>query len=290
VPEFVQVLGAEEAGELLGIEQPAPGYWFPRSGWLHPGAVCRALANQPGIHTLENCGEIELSTNTAGWRATDPAGRHWDAPCVVIATGNASSGVAGLDWLPLRAIRGQTTLLPATGDTSKLRAALCHEGYIAPARVGEHCIGATFDLDDRDTTLRPQDHTSNLESLARAVPAWQEGLQQQDPSVLGGRVGFRCASPDYLPLAGPVPDRQAFLRRFAGLRRNARRDIPLPGDYLPGLFLSTGHGSRGLTSTPLAAELLASQICREPPPLSRDLIRALAPARFIIRDLSRNRI
>ena len=38
------------------------------------------------------------------------------------------------------------------------------------------------------------------------------------------------------------------------------------------------------------AELLASMMCQEPPPVSRTLSRALAPARFIIRDLSRNRI
>ena len=62
------------------------------------------------------------------------------------------------------------------------------------------------------------------------------------------------------------------------------------GSYLPGLYLSTAHGSRGLTSTPLAAELLASMICAEPLPFSRALCRALAPARFIIRDLARNRI
>ena len=86
-----------------------------------------------------------------------------------------------------------------------------------------------------------------------------------------------------------MPDMSAFRRYFAGLRGNARLVIPLRGQYLPGLFLSTAHGSRGLTSTPLAGELLASQICAEPPPLSRELGRALAPARFIIRDLSRNR-
>ena len=59
---------------------------------------------------------------------------------------------------------------------------------------------------------------------------------------------------------------------------------------MPGLYLSSGHGSRGLTSTPLAAEVLASQICGEPIPLSRELQRALAPARFLLRDLARNRI
>ena len=64
------------------------------------------------------------------------------------------------------------------------------------------------------------------------------------------------------------------------------REIP-GGDYLPGLFLTTGHGSRGLTSTPLAAQILASQVCGEALPLSRELYRAVAPGRFIIRKLSR---
>jgi len=58
---------------------------------------------------------------------------------------------------------------------------------------------------------------------------------------------------------------------------------------LPGLYVNTAHGSRGLSSTPLTAELLAGLICGEAPPLGRALCRALAPARFIIRDLGRNR-
>ena len=107
---------------------------------------------------------------------------------------------------------------------------------------------------------------------------------------LDGRVGFRCASPDYLPLVGPVPERDAFCADYAGLRKNARRPIAKSGSYLPGLYLSTAHGSRGLTSTPLASELLAAQINGEPWPVDASLYRALAPARFLVRDLVRNRI
>ncbi|MCB1844299.1 MAG: FAD-dependent oxidoreductase, partial [Halioglobus sp.] len=99
--------------------------------------------------------------------------------------------------------------------------------------------------------------------------------------------GQRCASPDYLPLVGPVPDVAAFITRFAGLRRNARQYIDQQAPCLPGLYVSTGHGSRGLTSTPLAAEMLASMICNEPLPLERSLSRALSPARFLVRDLVR---
>jgi tRNA 5-methylaminomethyl-2-thiouridine biosynthesis bifunctional protein len=107
---------------------------------------------------------------------------------------------------------------------------------------------------------------------------------------LRGRVGFRTASPDYLPMVGAVPDFARFCADFADLRRNARQVINTTGSHLPGLYLSTGHGSRGLTSTPLSAEILAAQISGEPWPVAANLYRALVPARFIIRDLARNRL
>ena len=213
-----------------------------------------------------------------------------EASCAVIATGTGTPALAGLDWLPLQSIRGQTTQLPNSPTLGGLRTCLCHEGYIAPARQGTHCIGATFDLHDAEWDLRTSGHHRNLAALASAVPSWRTELEALDPERLDGRVGFRCASPDYLPLAGPVPDREAFLQDFAALRKNAKQTLPRRGQFLPGLYLSTAHGSRGLTSAPLTAELLASQICGEAPPLCRELGRALAPARFIIRDLRRNRI
>lgn len=289
-PELAEVLTGDQAAAHLGIEQAAAGYWYPGSGWLRPAAVCRALVDHPRIRLLEDCGPVALTRQGRAWQVDYRGGRNHGAGCVVIATGTASVGMTPLSWLPIEAIRGQTTHLPTGPDLGKLRAALCHDGYIAPARGGEHCIGATFNLDDDEPSLRPEDHRANLARLARAVPAWRDTLAELDPAVLGGRVGFRCASPDYLPLVGPAPDRSAFLRDFAALRKNARQILPIRGEYLPGLYLSTAHGSRGLTSTPLAGELLASLICREPPPLNRELCRALAPARFIIRDLRRNRI
>jgi tRNA 5-methylaminomethyl-2-thiouridine biosynthesis bifunctional protein len=194
-----------------------------------------------------------------------------------------------LGWLPLQAIRGQTSYIPASAQTAALQAAFCHEGYVAPARGSTHCIGATFDLRDPETTLRAGDHRHNLDTLADALPAWASWLQDLDDASLDGRVGYRCASPDYLPLAGPVPDVAAFLQTFAALRQNARRPIAARGSYVPGLYLNTAHGSRGLSSTPLVAEVLASMVCGEPLPVSRELERALAPARFLVRDLGRNR-
>jgi tRNA 5-methylaminomethyl-2-thiouridine biosynthesis bifunctional protein len=289
-PGLASVLSAEQASAILGVTQHSDGYWFPESGWLKPAAVCRALLDQPGITLIENCGPIELTQQDNRWIASGGSRQLAEAPCAIVATGTSAADQAPLSWLPLQAIRGQTTELPDHPEFQKLQAGLCHSGYIAPARNSFHCIGATFDLDDPEPSVRSEDHRYNLKALGAAVPQWQPLLDALDPTSLSGRVGFRCATPDYLPIAGPVPDYQGFLETYGGLRKNAKRAVPAPGQYIEGLYVSTGHGSRGLTSTPLAAELVAATICNEALPLSTELHRALAPGRFIIRDLSRGLI
>jgi tRNA 5-methylaminomethyl-2-thiouridine biosynthesis bifunctional protein len=288
IPELATIASAEEAEALLGVKPAQNGLWLPDSGWINPAALCRALVSHPLISLHENCGELSLSYSDEQWVASNEF-MSFAARCAIVATGCEATELAALNWLPTQAIRGQTTRLPASDATEKLRAVLCHEGYIAPTDGESHCIGATFDLSDADTQVRREDHRHNLDALARAVPPWQTMLTGLDTERLTGRTGFRCASPDYLPLAGPVPDIKPFLNVFAALRDNARQQIDQCGRYLPGLYLSTGHGSRGLTSTPLCAELLASTICGELPPLSRELSRAVAPARFLIRDLARQK-
>ncbi|MBN7796688.1 bifunctional tRNA (5-methylaminomethyl-2-thiouridine)(34)-methyltransferase MnmD/FAD-dependent 5-carboxymethylaminomethyl-2-thiouridine(34) oxidoreductase MnmC [Parahaliea mediterranea] len=290
-PELAQVLEAAEASARLGVEQQTAGYWFPGSGWMSPAALCQAWTRREGVTLIEDCGDATLRRSGGQWQALGPGGELLaTADCAVIACAGHSAGFEGLDWLPLQAIRGQTTQLPAGPPFNSLRTVLCHAGYIAPATAGGHCIGATFNLGDDCVAARAADHRHNLDTLGRAVPAWAGALAELDAATLEGRVAFRCTTPDYLPLAGPAPDLGALTQRFAGLRQNARRDIPHFGAFVPGLYLNIGHGSRGLTSTPLAAELVASLACGEPPPLDRHLARALAPARFPIRDLGRNRL
>ena len=288
--ELAQVLDHEQASTVLGIEQPCAGYWYPGSGWLRPAAVCTALIARDNIRVVENCGPVTLRSEGTQWQAVADGQTLAQASVAIVATGTGTTTLEQLRWLPLQTIRGQITELPAAQIPASLRAALCHEGYIAPARAGTHSIGASFNINITDPAARAEDNRDNLSKLAGAVPAWKASLDVLDPVTLQARVGFRCASPDYLPVVGPVPAYASFVRDFGDLRRNARQTIPCRGPYLPGLYINAAHGSRGLTSTPIAAELLASMICDEPLPFSRSQCRALSPARFIIRDLSRNRI
>jgi tRNA 5-methylaminomethyl-2-thiouridine biosynthesis bifunctional protein len=286
LPGLCQVVDSQAAEALSGLPSCPGGLFYPGSGWLSPPAVCRAYLDTPGITVLADCGTLQLRREEERWLAIDEAGQPVASAAVaVVATGVDAQ--PGLEWLPLQSIRGQVTRLPSRGPLVDLRTVICHDGYLPPAWDGEHCIGATFDIGDPETGPRVSDHAHNLERLAHYLPALERSL---DPAALEGRVGFRCATPDYLPVVGPLPDRQAFLEDYAGLRRNARRVIDRPARFLPGLFISTGHGSRGLTSTPLAAELLAAQVTGQPWPVETALCRALAPARFLARDLARNRL
>lgn len=287
IPQLASVMHRDAAAIHCGLTPAADGIWLPGSGWLDPRAVCSALARSGAVTVVEHCGAVSLQREGGRWAVTPEKGNTCSADTVVIAAGNDSNRFSELDWLPLRPVRGQTTTLPAAALPEGPTAAFCHSGYLAPARLGEYCLGATFAPGDTDTALRAADHRDNLLALSKAVPAWSAALAAVDVAALGGRAELRCASPDYLPMAGPVPVRPAWQQRYAGLADNARRVIPEPGVYHPGLFVNTAHGSRGLTTTPLAAELVAALACGEPAPVNRSLVRALAPARFIIRDIIR---
>lgn len=290
---LLRPLDASTASELAGVTLSHPGLYFPHCGWLNPPAVCRELLTHPNISVGTGTEVAKLNRAEDQWQALDAEGALMgQAPVVVLANARAALDFEPTRTLPLKAIRGQITQLPATSDSRQLRLALCGEGYVAPAFQGSHCVGASFNLRDPDTQLTERDHRSNLGHLDGFGPAVSALFEpgKRETGTLPGRVAFRCATPDYLPLVGPVPDHAAFLEDFAALRKDAKLDIARPGRYWPGLFVNVGHGSRGLAYTPLSAELLASHITSEPPPVGRDLIEALLPGRFLVRDLMRKRV
>jgi tRNA 5-methylaminomethyl-2-thiouridine biosynthesis bifunctional protein len=100
----------------------------------------------------------------------------------------------------------------------------------------------------------------------------------------------RCATADYLPIAGPVPDETEFMTTYDGLRHDRKRLIAKKQPNIKGLYVLTGLGSRGLTSAPLLSELLVSQMMDSPPPVTRYLYQAVSPARFLKRRLVKGQL
>ncbi len=133
------------------------------------------------------------------------------------------------------------------------------------------------------------EHASNLALLQEISPDLARRLQADSlaPQTLEGRAAFRCTSPDYLPIVGPLADASAFNLAYQALGKDARQVPDTPCPWLDGLYVNSGHGSRGLITAPLSGELLAAWLDNEPLPLPRHVAEACHPNRFALRSLIR---
>jgi tRNA 5-methylaminomethyl-2-thiouridine biosynthesis bifunctional protein len=289
---LVQDVNRAAASAAAGIEVPHGGLYFPAAGWVHPPALCAALLDHPAIRRQDARNVVSLEHSEGQWTVRDAHSLLGRAPVVVIAGGADSAHFAQTRHLPLRTIRGQITLLPATPASTALRTVLCGEGYIAPVRGGVHSLGATHKFRDRATDVRAAEHVENLARLGRLAPALHAalGAEQLDTEALSGLAGLRCSSPDYLPVVGPLVDAGEFVRTYAALARDATLALESSAPWLDGLYANTAHGSRGLITAPLAGELLAAFLDGEPSPLPSPVVAALHPSRFLLRALIRRRV
>ncbi|MDO6747371.1 bifunctional tRNA (5-methylaminomethyl-2-thiouridine)(34)-methyltransferase MnmD/FAD-dependent 5-carboxymethylaminomethyl-2-thiouridine(34) oxidoreductase MnmC [Gilvimarinus sp. 1_MG-2023] len=286
--ELCRLVSATEATELAGVELSQGGLYFPGCGWFNPHALCESLLDHPAITLRTDTPIASLERHEEHWQTLGPTGTEIaQARVVIMACAHSAQEFSQSAHLPLKPIRGQVSFLPASDLSAQLKTALCSRGYIAPSTPSGHCVGATFNLGQSNLALNQDDHIENLEHLRAISPELHRELAPADSASLEGRAAFRCTTPDYLPVVGPLVDAMAAAENFAGLAQNARRRLDTPAPYWPGLYINCGHGSRGLAYTPLAAEFLASLINREPPPLERALAQALHPARFLLRQIIR---
>jgi tRNA 5-methylaminomethyl-2-thiouridine biosynthesis bifunctional protein len=289
--DLLQWLDQPEAQARAGVGVSHGGLYYPEGGWVHPPALCQAQAAQPNIELLSHCEALQLRKVDDQWQALDGDRVLASAPVVVLAGAAEIKRFAQSAELPLKRIRGQITRLAATADSQTLATVVCAEGYVAPARLGEHTLGASFDFNSDDLTPTTAEHQGNLAMLEEISSDLVARLHVSEQPVedLQGRAAFRCTSPDYLPIVGPLADRQAFLDAYAILSKDARQVPDIACPWLDGLYINSGHGSRGLITAPLSGELLAAWLDNEPLPLPRSVAEACHPNRFALRQLIRGK-
>ena len=284
-------LDRSTAEAKAGITLPAGGLFYPEAGWVHPPALCALLSQQPNIQLQLHQEALELRRDGDSWQAWNGEQLLASASVVVLASATEIKGFSQSADLPLKRIRGQISRLPATAASRALNTVVCAEGYVAPVRQDEHTLGASFDFNSDDLTLNSADHASNLQLLEEISPELSGALNAAalDPEQLQGRAAFRCTSPDYLPIVGPLADTAAFAEAYAVLSKDARQVPDTPCPWLDGLYINSGHGSRGLITAPLSGELIAAWLNNEPLPVPADVAQACHPNRFALRALIRNK-
>ena len=251
---FLEYVPAERAREIAGRAVRGGGWWFPHGAQVVPGSLAVAILGRagPAVRRVAGRRVERLEREGRDWRALDADGRVIaEAPTLILANAADARRLLPDARLALSRVRGQVTYLPSD-PARRLDVIVSGTGYVAPMAGGGHCIGASYQHDDADESVRGADHRDNLARAEAMLPGFTAGL---DAATLTGWTGFRATVPDRLPIFGPTTT--------------------------DGLHVATGLGSRGLLWGPIGAELLACQLAHEPLPLGRDHAGAVSPRRFL---------
>ncbi|HEY8881612.1 MAG TPA: FAD-dependent 5-carboxymethylaminomethyl-2-thiouridine(34) oxidoreductase MnmC [Roseateles sp.] len=266
VPGYVEALSPDEASARAGTALHGPAWFYPGGGAVDPAGYVRAMLAasaaelKPGrrVATLRKAGE--------DWQLHDEHGELIDqAALVVLAGGHAQLPLLGELAQGLTVQRGQLTHVPDAPWCPAMP--IAGEGYaIADGQGGLWC-GATTQDGDLDPALREADQAENLARYARLA-----GLGHPPSAPLAGRVAWRLIAPDRLPLIGGLALPGA--PESDQLRLQARQ---------AGLVVCTGFASRGISWAALAGRLVAALALGTPRPLEAELLDAVDPLRFALR-------
>lgn len=275
--QFCHWIDVAKAEALLGGAVKHDGLFFPQGGWLNPPSIVKRCLQHPRIEVHYRQSVNQLEKQAESWRIQTQH-QAWYADVVVAATG-ALSTLNELLHLPIRPLKGQVSHLAAQHQAWCLKRAMSHRGYSAPCGKGDAVTGATFEAPSLEPSISLAGHQSNLLIAAETAPDWVITKAEN----LDGRVGFRPTTPDHLPIIGPIAE-QAWLES-AYLQQSHTQAIfryPLQR-YQQGLYVSNGHGARGLMSVFLAANMIVADIEGKAAVVPQALYHATHPARFAIR-------
>ena len=270
VPEVLQPIAPAHTREHCGYRIAAPGLWLPGAGHASPRVLCAAMA--AGIARHLGTPIVELVADGARWGLLDNTGAtRASVDAVVLAVGMSATLVSALGWLPRQAVAGQLSYARATAQSRRLRCPVCFSAYVTPSFGDVHVLGASYRPNQSDRSIRAEERAATVATVAGLLP---ELVRDLGP-VVADRAAIRCASPDRLPMVGPLsgPELERLAEGLAG---------PAP-KRATGLFVTTAHGSRAAVTAPLSAELLVSQLLGEPPPCRDAVANAVAPRRFLDR-------
>lgn len=284
VEQQAQGDGAEALADLLS-DPPLPADWFsslPDGGALHAraGLIKPQLAIRRMLEgaTLICESPVQcLDRDNAAWVVRAPDGRALlKADAVVLACGAALTQFEPASFLPIALSRGQIEW----GKGATPQRAFTRGTYVAPFDGGV-LFGATF-----DKTPAPLEdaRARNLAALRDLAP---EIASTVDQASLHSRASERATTPDRAPIAGLLPDAEAWLKQYADLAHGRIPNTDTPPPAHAGIYVIGGLGARGLTLAPLLGEVLASEMCNEPALLSQLARDAIHPARFLHRALKR---
>ncbi len=281
--DIIKRVTAQQASDIAGVEITQSGLHFKNGAWVYPKAWCEALVTHPNIQVIFQQDIHEISNTDTRWQAHCLSGEKHSADAIIVCSAQQAKNFSQLNFLSTKPIAGQVSQINA--PNLNLKSVLCGGRYVTPTLNGQLNFGASYRLNSEDCKVIEEEHQENLDALNKEFPS--VGSQLIKDSPMSGRAAVRCTSPDYTPIAGPVCDAQQFAVDFSPLTKSRKWKFHQSAQFMKGLYVNIGHGSRGLSSAPLCGELIAAQINQEPYPMPEELAQIINPNRFLVKNLTK---
>lgn len=281
--QVVTRLSQIDASKTAGIALDGAANHQSLGGWLSPTLLCKNYVRHPNITVLTNCAATRLERVDEQWQLYDDTRHIAAASTVIIANSVAAMEIEQSSAIRLVPLRGQVSYVSANTISENLTTIVCGMSYISPAHDSLHSAGASYSKAVDDLSLSDQEHRENIEGIGPHLPDGAFTAKQ----VQSGRVSVRAASPDRMPIVGPVHDFAKLEKTYLSLGHRDKQSEDNVAPYHPGLYINVGHGSHGLSNTPIVAEYLASLINQEMSPLPNSVAEFIHPGRFFLRELKR---
>ncbi len=291
---LVQGLNPEETDTVTGVDIGMDAISYPLGGWLCPAQLTQGLIAHLDhddlftVHYRSAVTQLSRDSDNTHWllSVNDQVVRH---QAVVVANGHQFDQFEQTRMIPLNKVKGQVSHIPTNAAIGALKTVLCYDGYMTPVNPNnqQHCIGASYHRGQVDNQFNPDDQVENGQRLVKCLPD-KDWAKQVDTSGNESRQGVRCVSRDHLPFVGNVGQFDAIIEQYQPLPEMSDDQIPNVSQY-PDLYAFIGLGARGLSSAPLLAEMLASQMCQHPLPFPTQVLETLHPSRMWVRKLRKGK-
>ena len=293
---LIQLLDEKKTEEAAGIKlHPEKAYlstYFPQAGWINPSSFIHALTRHPNCQIILQKEALLLYYRQSQWQVINDSGKLInESEILILANGKSLCDFEQTQFLPHMPVAGQTTSAHASTFSEKLKTVIGHEGYLTPAIItqetkGKHIFGATFNRNNKHPRIRLDDDTENLRQLSRYLPTFVNSLTR----IESAHAAVRMTTPDRFPYVGGIPDKHFYQKQYHDIHQGKQWKEYPKAEYLPGLFVLGGLGSRGLTTSAYCANALSRLLNNELDSDSKTTLKNCHPGRFIIKQLKRNQL
>ena len=238
--EIYRYIDPDEASEISGIDIKLNGLIYEDAGYILPEEMCKFLIESPKINIFTSSHIKSIKKNREVFNLNIRK-KKFEYQNVCVCAGSETANIVDIDGISIK--RGQVTHIESLDNVSRIKLPICAKGYISPRVNNIHLVGSSYS-DSEDTDLSEEEHLYNLNNLKLVI--------DEEMNVITGQTGHRAVSKDHMPVVG----------------------------MKDGIYINTCHGSRASVTAPISAEIIASMIVDEAPPLMGRELESLSPERF----------